>query len=46
MFNCYMTGFWKLNGDRNVTLGLFDFIGPANSYIRTLPIHSGITRLG
>ena len=30
-----VTGFWKTN--RNVTRGLFHFIGPANSYIPTLP---------
>ena len=39
----YVTGFWKT--DRNVKLGVFDFIFPANSYTHTLPIHSGITRL-
>ena len=26
-------------------LGQFHFIGPANSYTHTLPIHSAITRL-
>ena len=31
--------------DQIVTLGLFHFIGPANSYTHTLPIHSAITRL-
>ena len=36
-----VTGFWKI--DQIVTL---DFIGPANSYTHTLPIHSAITRLG
>ena len=39
----YVTGFWKT--ERNVTLDLFHFIGPANIYTHTLPIHSGITRL-
>ena len=39
-----MTGFWKTN--QIVTLGLFHFIGPANSYTCTLHIHSAITRLG
>ena len=29
-----------------VTLGLFHFTGPTNSYTHTLPIHSAITRLG
>ena len=40
----YVTGFWKT--DQIVTLGLFHFIGPANSYTCTLHIHSAITRLG
>ena len=39
----FVTGFWKTG--RIVTLGLFHFIGPANSYTHTLPIHSAITRL-
>ena len=39
----YVTGFWKT--DRIVTQRQFHFIGPANSYTHTLPIHSGITRL-
>ena len=36
---------WILETDQIVTLGLFHYIGPANSYTHTLPIHSGITRL-
>ena len=32
--------------DRNVTLGLFHFIGPANGYTHTLHIHTAIVRLG
>ena len=40
----YVTGFWKT--DRNVTLGLFHFIGPANGYTHTLHIHTAIIRLG
>ena len=32
--NYYVTEFWKTN--QIVTLGLFRFIGPANSYIHTL----------
>ena len=42
---CYkhVTGFWETN--QVVTLGLFHFIGPANSYTHILPIHSAITRL-
>ena len=40
----YVTGFWK--ADQIVALGLFQFIGPANSYTHALPIHSAITRLG
>ena len=39
----YVTGFWKTN--RIVTLGLFDFIGPANGHTYTLHIYSAITRL-
>ena len=39
-----VTGFWKT--DQTATLGLFHFIGPANSYTCTLHIHSAITRLG
>ena len=34
----YVTGFWKT--DQIVTLGLFNFIGLANGYTRTLHIHS------
>ena len=33
----YVTGFWKT--DRNVTLGLFHFIGPANAYTHTTHSH-------
>ena len=40
----YVPGFWKT--DQIVTLGLFDFIGPANGHTRTLHIHSVIARLG
>ena len=40
----YVTGFWKT--DRNVTLGLFHFIGPANAYTHTLHIRTSIIRLG
>ena len=40
----YVTGFWKT--DRNVTLGLFHFIGPANTYTHTLHIRTAIIRLG
>ena len=40
----YVTGFCKT--DRIVTLGLFQFIGPANGYTCTLHMHSTITRLG
>ena len=40
----YVTGFWKT--DRNVTLGLFHFIGPANGYTHILHIHTAIVRLG
>ena len=40
----YVTGLWKT--DRNVTLGLFHFIGPANAYTHTLHIHTAIIRLG
>ena len=40
----YVTGFWKT--DRNVTLGLFHFIGPANAYTHTLHIRTAIIRLG
>ena len=36
---------WILKTDRNVTLGLFHFIGPANSHTHMLPIHSAITTL-
>ena len=32
-----MTGFWKT--DQNVTLGLFHFIGPANSHTHTLHLY-------
>ena len=40
----FVTGFWKTN--QNVTLGLFQFIGPANDYTHTLPIHTAIVGLG
>ena len=40
----YVTGFWKT--DQIVTLGLFQFISPANGYTCTLHMHSTITRLG
>ena len=33
----YVTGYWKT--DQIVTLGLFHFIGPADSYTHTLPMH-------
>ena len=39
-----VTGIWKT--DQIVTLILFHFIDPANSYTCTLHIHSSITRLG
>ena len=39
----FVIGSWK--ADQNVTLGIFHFIGPANSYTHTVPIYSGITRL-
>ena len=39
-----MTGFWKT--DRNVTLGLFHFIGPANAYTHTMHIRTAIIQLG
>ena len=39
----YVTRFWKT--DRNVTLGLFHFIGPVNNHTHTLPVHCCITRL-
>ena len=38
-YTVYVTGFWKT--DRNVTLGLFHFIGPANAYTHTLHIRNG-----
>ena len=38
-----VTWFWKT--DRNVTLGLFHFIGPANAYTHTLHIRTAIIRL-
>ena len=44
--NCsivYVTGFWKT--DRNVTLGLLHFLGPANSHTHTLSMHCCNTRL-
>ena len=41
--NLFVTGFWKT--DEIFTLGLFHFIGAANSYTHTLPTHSAITRL-
>ena len=44
MATAYVTGFWKT--EQNVTLGLFDFTAPTDSYTHTLPIHSAITRLG
>ena len=34
----YVTGFWRTN--QNVTLGLFHFIDPANSYTHALRTHS------
>ena len=39
----YVNGFWKTN--QIVTLGLFYFIGPANSYTHALPIRSAIPGL-
>ena len=39
----FVTGFWKT--DQLVTLGLLRFIGPANCYTQTLPIHSAFTTL-
>ena len=50
VFNFYLvitevanvTGYWKT--DRIVTLGLFHFIGPADSYTHTLPVHCCIDR--
>ena len=38
----YVTGYWKT--DQNVTLGLFHFIGPADSYTHTLPVPCCIDR--
>ena len=35
--NTYVTGYGKT--DQIVTLGLFNFIGPADSYTHTLPMH-------
>ena len=35
-----MIGFWKI--DQSITLDLFHFICPANSYTHTLPVYSGI----
>ena len=40
-----VTGFMKIDWARNVTLGLFDFIGLANSYTHTMPMQSDIIRL-
>ena len=42
-YHNYVTGFWRT--DQIVTLSLFHFIGPANSYTYTLPIHSSIAGL-
>ena len=39
----YVTGFRKT--DRNVTLGLFNFIVPANSHTHTVPVYCGIPGL-
>ena len=39
-----VTAFWKT--DQIVTLGLFHFVGLANGYMHTLPIHNAIIRLG
>ena len=36
----FVIGFWKTN--QIVTLGVFHFIGPANSYTHMLSIHSAI----
>ena len=44
MATAYVNGFWKT--EQNVTLGLFHFTGPNDSYTHALPIHSAITRLG
>ena len=38
--NLFVTGFWKT--DQIVTLGLFHFIGPANSDTHTLPIYGAL----
>ena len=37
-----LTGFWKTDQLSHYSIGQFNFIGPANSYIHTLPIHSAI----
>ena len=42
LFATYVTGYWKT--DRNVTFGLFHFIGPADSHTHTLPVHCCIDR--
>ena len=39
----YVTGYWKT--DRNVTLGLFHFIGPADSHTHSLPMHCALIGL-
>ena len=39
----FVIGFWKT--EQNVTLGLFYFITPADSYTHTPPMYSGIIRL-
>ena len=36
---------WILETNQIVTLGLFHFVGSANSYTHTLSMHSGINRL-
>ena len=36
---------WIWKTDQNVTLGLFHFIAPADSYTYMPPVHSGITQL-
>ena len=45
MHPCIYNCDWILKTDRNVTLGLFHFIDPADSYTHTLPVHCCINRL-
>ena len=38
IFHNYVTGYWKT--DQNVTLGIFNFIVPADRYTQTLATHA------